>query len=274
MRVLRDLYLSRVWKTPGFYYAFAFLVGFLSFLPTAMGDLQQAPIDIEYEYPFALCGAILMTYISGGFMLSWGHTFANIRTSDLDRRLKVSKMTRIEYYSYSFLYSIFLYLAIALMGFVIFAIYDASGLIKNTHGNSFNWSKANWGLIFTAFIVNYFTSLSLSMVFACFSNEFSKYITILAIYSVLLVTIGGASTPMFTIRDLNYSDPLLPFTILSWATPHASVGFLAASAFGSSYGGIDAFTQTQDILNSLIPIAYAIVGFIFVGIKIYHEEIY
>lgn len=254
MKSLNMLYLVKIWKTPGIIVGILFMIIFLPFFPSAqVGAVFGAP-ELQAEISFAIAGTIIGTAITISMMQSWGYIFANIETSDIKRRIGTSNISRAKYFAYAYLYAVMLFFVMVAISFTIFGIYDAAGLMNNTDDQSFNWGNAAWGNIIGGLFLLFFTSVTISLFFGKIFKDFAKYTTVSWIYILLTFLVGGASAPLYIIRDMGNSnvDVLLPFEIISYIVPSATNNIFLAGAFGSSHTGITEFSTTSfNLLNTL-----------------------
>jgi len=274
MKSLNNLYLIKIWKTPGIWIGLIFILIMLAVFPASMVSSIPPPMpgdspvldQLRNEFPFMVAGAIIATGISIILLQSWGYIFANIKTSDINRRIETSNITSIQYYAYAYIYSLLVFIAASLVSLSIFGIYDAAGLIQNSNGQGFNWSNADWGMIIASFIMIYLTSVSFATFVTMIVKDFSKYTTTMWIYVLLIFLIGGSSAPIILIRDVGLGDTLLPFTIISYMVPNVMTNFLMIGAFGSSHTGMDAMKGSAELINSLVPLA---ISAVFAGASTY-----
>ena len=163
MKSLNIIYLVKILKTPGIWVGSIFLILFMSFFPSSLNSSlpPNGANELALESTFLVCGSIIATALSIVIFQSWGYVFANIKTSDIDRRIKTSNLTKIEYYLYAYLYSFFIFLGFLIFSLSVFAIYDSVGLINNFYDDGFKWDSANWVKIVASYLIVYIISISI-----------------------------------------------------------------------------------------------------------------
>lgn len=240
---LRTFY-KKMFLSVGFWVSIALLIVLLPIFPGSY--------EFPYEkYSYFSVGSVIATFFAVMMIQGWGYTFSNLKKSALEKRFRVSVLTKKQIIIYTMIPAFTLFFIGTIFSFGYFAFLQYFGIILE----DLAWSSIDWIYVVIGYIFVFMISFAIAFLMGVLVKNINLYTSLSWVYILLIFLFGGASTPVFLIRG---DDSIIPFTIISYAIPNIYGNFFLGNAFLT---GVEAFDPASfDFYGSLV-IMFAITIF-------------
>lgn len=242
MRFLLKQLLIKLFKSPGLWLSTFLIFGYIPIIPGAYNDGLIAT-------PIIFC--VLSTALTITIIGSWGYSLANIKTSSIIDRIKVSQSSKYNLLLISFiplLVSIFY-----IIGLSSFALWIYSGPANII--DSFDLNIIQWENFVVFILINIFISMALVFFFIGIFKTITAYQSFVWIYTIFILIFGGSTVPIYIIiggwNNLppSISEPIAAFTYISYIFPSTYVNFGLAKASVDNFN----YSNLEDVTRIIVP---------------------